>query len=216
MWIVVAWLGCAQDAEAPPDPCRPGFSLAPDGHCYPPPPRYPDPSVADVLASLPDCVARPPGDGLDLGSGCVDGSCVDGRFDGFVATLGPPEACPTIDGLGEQYECDFGGGRFALFVAPAGRAQPRSSDRAAWIRIRSAFEGADPDGLSVGVGPRCFVEQLGVPDRVEFQQIAGELLVSELRWEVTGPDAGLLVRDLERAGGSGPDGAVDNLYLLRD
>ena len=71
--------------------------------------------------------------------------------------------------------------------------------------------------MGLGIAPRCYVEQLGLPDRVEFEQIAGDLRVSELRWEVTGPDAGVLVRDVERpsGNGNGPDGAIDNLFLLQ-
>ena len=131
-----AWFGCGTDAIVDPDPCRSGFSLAPDGHCYPPPPRYPDPSVEDALDNLPDCVERPPGESLDPGGGCADGRCIDERYDQFEDSFGEPAGCPTIDALGEQYECDFGLGRFAVFVAPTGREVPRDSDRASYIRLR--------------------------------------------------------------------------------
>ncbi|MEO0602253.1 MAG: hypothetical protein AAF211_12500 [Myxococcota bacterium] len=214
MWIVLAWLGCDADPESEPDPCRPGFSLGPDGHCYPPPPRYPDPTVADALENLPACMAREPGDAIDFGAGCVDARCADDRFDAFVVSFGEPSACPTIDTLGQQYECAFGEGRFAVFVSDAGLERPDPEARAAYLRIRGAFEGADPDGLGVGVAPSCFVDELGLPDTVEFERASGVLTVSELRWDVTGPGAALVIRDVENGGGGGPDGEIDNLFLL--
>lgn len=213
MWIVLAWLGCDADPPVEPDPCRPGFSLGPDGHCYPPPPRYPDPTVEDALENLPGCEPREPGERLDIAAGCADGRCVDDQFESFVASFGPPESCRPIDPLGQQVECDFGEGRLPVFAADSD--EPAPSDRAIWIRLRADFEGSDPTGLGLGIGPRCFVEQLGVPDRVSFEQVNGVLEVVELRWEVTGPDAELLARDVERSnGGNGPDGAIDNLFLL--
>lgn len=211
MWIAFAWLACdAPDANL--DPCRPGFSLGPDGHCYPPPPRYPDPSATDALDGLPDCVELPAGDSLDLASGCVGEICVDDRFDTIAGILGTP-TCAAVTAT--TTECDYGEGVLAAFVpATGGTAVPAADDLAVYLRVRAPFAGASEQGLGIDITPRCFVEQLGVPDRLVYEQIAGELAIFELRYDVVGPDAGLVVRDQVAGNQNRPDGTVDNLFLL--
>ncbi len=204
-WVWLLATACGAGTE-PSSLCRPGFALGPDGHCYPPPPDYPDPVATDVLENLPDCELRDPTGGIDLAGGCVLDACAGDRFADVDALLGGAADCTEIVDSGDvSCTWDTVGGRFG-----ADEGVPRDTARAQWIRVLRPHEGTTDEGLGTRIAPRCFVETLDVPDQVLFSDALGDLLVSQMAWAAYGVT---VVDTQDRRGNDLPDGLVDEIFL---
>jgi hypothetical protein len=197
-------------ACGPADPeCRPGFVLAPDGHCYPPPPDPEPPDLTDVLEASGPCLPRRAGEEIDLALGCIEGVCRSSSYLQARTALGPPTCELTSDEA--DWLCDWPQGIQTLFpVGEADDAEPSDSAITAWVRGVTHYAGADGAGLGVGVTPRCFVDELGPPSIARFVDVAGELRVQEMIWLAYGVE----IEDEEQADGVVlPDNVVDELTL---
>ena len=206
VWLLLL-TGCA-GVDDPISPCRPGFALGPDDHCYPPPPEYPAPVATDVLENLADCELRDATGEIDLAGGCVLGVCAGDRFEDVDAVLEGNADCDSIADS-TDVSCTWAnvGGRFGTDDDGA----PRPTARAQWIRALRPFGGTTKDGLGTRIAPRCFVEALGVPNQVLFEDALGELLVSQMAWDAYGI---VVVDDEDRRNNAQPDGLIDELFLL--
>jgi hypothetical protein len=200
--------GCAPGGD---DPCRPGFTRAQDGHCYPPPPDPGPPSATDVLLGRGPCVPRPPGEDIDLFGGCIEGACAGDPFDAIDLALGRGATC-TRNQDDTDWTCDWPQGVQATFeVEPSDTLLPNGASTSPWIRATAGYEGSSPEGLGAALAMACFVEELGEPTIAEFVNRTGELLAEELIWD----SFGIEIEDEERNsdGVRFSDGLVDEITL---
>lgn len=197
--------GCGEPELA----CRPGFSRAEDGHCYPPPPDPGPPTFNDVLENLDPCVPLKPGEQLDLAGGCIQGVCAGDTFGEADRAYGEGVSCQRS---GQDWDCNWPLGVAALF-APTDNDQggPASGARARYVRARYLYEGATADGLGIGASISCFVEALGLPESVVLVKSMGQVVPNQLVWD----SMGLEIEDEERQLDllAFPDGKVDEITL---
>ena len=171
----------------------------------PSPPEIRDPVVTDVLSSLPDCVFRDPGSDIDLEAGCVGDACAGDTFEELDEILGGGAEC---EGVGALIECVWDGVLAGRFEADGDDPVPDAETEE--LRILTGYAGSTPEGLGVGITPRCFVEVLEMPDRIVFEDVGGTLTISEARWD----GVGLLALDqLDADGDDHADGVMDQLRL---
>ena len=207
---VAALIGCAAEPDG--SICRAGFSLAPDGHCYPPPPDARAPSIEDVLLGQPDCIRREATGEIDLTAGCADRACVGDDFATIDNAVGGFGSRQCIDRSSNETECFWGGVIGARFPSdPSEPDTPAAGEGADRIRLLSRYQGASADGLGTRIGTRCFVEVLGSPDLVVFENVEGSLLVSQIEFDRFGLVA---LDDDDGRGNEQPDGTIDELLIL--
>lgn len=201
------WLALFACGDEIPEICRPGFVQGPDGHCYPPPPDDPDPSLTDALEHLPDCVPHRPAALIDLERGCADEACAGDTFADLDLSLGSEPDCEALDGT-DLLECVWGQTVAARFRASGDL--PDDNTRTDELHLLTGYDGATPEGLGPDVVPRCFIEELGNPDLVVVEDVGGTLFVTQMTYE----RYGLIVLDwLDASGERRADGVVDQLRL---
>ena len=204
--VLLLVVGCHPDREIP---CRPGFTIAQDGHCYPPPPDPRPPSANDVLENLGPCVARKFGTEIDLAIGCIEGACVNDTFGDVNALLGEGVVCENI---GVDWFCTWPQGIQGLFTIEEDDVSlPANDTLTPWIRATVGYGGATVEGLGIGISPQCYVDVLGTPTTAEFVDTAGRLEPRQLVWEGYGVE----IEDEQDPGGVDlPNGEVDELTLF--
>lgn len=204
--VLLLVVGCGPDHETP---CRPGFTIAQDGHCYPPPPDPRPPSANDVLENLGPCVARKFGTEIDVVVGCMEGACANDEFVEVNAQLGEGVECENI---GVDWFCTWPQGIQALFPIEEGDVSlPTSDSRTPYIRATVGYAGATVEGLGIGISPQCYVDVLGSPTTAEFVDTAGRLEPRQLVWDAYGVE----IEDEQDPGGVDlPNGEVDELTLF--
>jgi hypothetical protein len=216
--VLLGWIGgvtgCASEGEEP--ACRPGFVRAADGHCYPPPPDPQPPTANDVLEQSGPCVARKDGEEIDIVDACIEGACAGDLFPEVRVALGlaggeiPAE--PECEVEGSEWSCVWPQDVEARFpVNPNDQGLPLDTARATIVRARWTYEGASPEGLGIGVSPRCWIDALGLPTVALFTDIAGTLIPTDLVWN----DHGIEIEDEEGRNNSGrSDGLIDEITLF--
>ncbi|MEZ4238085.1 MAG: hypothetical protein R3F59_18450 [Myxococcota bacterium] len=206
------WLIASSCAPAEDPACRPGFTRAGDGHCYPPPPDPAVPSANEVLEGTGPCVPRKPGDRIDVVGGCLDGACANRTFATIDAALGGGADCST-NSSGSTWICVWPQQIEGQF--PVGDDDPDDGPvdgtYTGIIRARRAYDGAGPSGEGVGVSVRCWIDALGLPSEATFADVAGTLQPTELVWDRYGTE---IDDDLQAVTNAAlPDGVVDELTL---
>jgi hypothetical protein len=204
--VVLFLAGCASEPEIP---CRPGFTVAQDGHCYPPPPDPRPPAANDVLEQLPACVPRNPGDEIQIATGCIEGACAGDTFAAFDAVLGEGVECEAFE---PDWFCTWPQGIQGLFGIEEGDVELPSPDtESSWVRATIGYRGATEEGLGIGIPVSCWVDVLGAPTYAEFVDVVGRLEVRQLVWDPYGVE----IEDEQEPGGVElPDGEVDELTLF--
>lgn len=192
-------------------PCRAGFELAEDGHCYPPLSTPTTPLVTDLLLGNA-CARAEPGLGLDLIAGCVEGACAGDTFAAMEAALGGGARCSLIQS-GSLWLCEWPHSVQAQF--PAGEAdsgEPGDNVKNSFVRALTDYAGSDPEGLALAVSITCFVQDLGVPSQVIYLDTDGALAPVQLVWDAVGVE----IEDEERLddGLPGHDDHVDEITLF--
>lgn len=208
MWVVVLASGCASPSD---EACRPGFTRAQDGHCYPPPPDPEPPTANEVLEGIGPCVPLKDGDEIDVAGGCLEGACAGRQFSAIDRALGGGADCDT-NSSGSTWICVWPQQVESQFpVAQGDGGGPDVNAYSTLVRARSAYEGASPEGLGLAVSVRCWVDVLGAPSRALFVDVAGSLAPTELVWDRYGVE----IEDERRLedGAAVPDGLVDELTL---
>ncbi len=199
-------------SEGEPDLCRPGFLRAADGHCYPPPPDYPSPSIEDTLSNLPPCFPHKPIGDIDFEAGCADNACVDDTFEEWTEALGAPDACDSASFSNTQSSCTWGErGILSLFEDEDEDTQPDIGSTADRVHLLPGHPGATLDGLGTDIEPRCYIDALGTPREVDFIKVSGTLLVEALRYDRP------TVQAFDWVTVDGPDhadGIIDNVLLF--
>ena len=170
------------------------------------------PAVEDYLAEMGDCILQEPGDELDLQAGCALGACVGDTLAEISAALAAEPVCD-VYGTGEAY-CGFRGlGIRTLSAAFPDEAEPDPDAVVISLWVSGEFVGADSEGLGLGTGMRCFVDQQGMPDKATLGPGADGWGIAEATWY----DLGIVVRD-----GAAPwiqtdvDGSVDQITFFID
>ena len=191
------------------DPCRPGTVLAADGHCYPPL-EEPAETLDAVLENGPACEPGLGPQTIDLGAGCVAGACAGDTLQAWTDQLGEPD-CATTSFDSERAYCTWPQGIDGLYDDPDEDGQPDPEATSSRVHVFAPFDGTGPGGMGVHRRVSCFVDALGVPDRVLHLQDGGELVPEELHWD----SLGLSAYDwTDLNGAEDHDGALDNLYLF--
>jgi hypothetical protein len=211
MW----WLLLACTTERPSDPtlvddedpgveCADGFYEGDDGNCYEI--RADEDPVDLAFAALPECHPLDPDDRLDLRDRCLDGVCVGAEFQS------------ADDALGDAWYCDYYSdgwvdcrweGLGVRIVTPGDIDAPDPSGAMWRVEMMPAYDGADEDGLGIGISVACWVDLLGEPDRIEFAEDGSDWKIDNLWWE-----SGITVWDyVDESDGEGGDGLVDWVYL---
>ncbi len=205
LWLL-ALVACGGGSD---EGCRPGFARGPDGHCYPPPPDYPDPVVTDALDNLPDCVPLKPTGEVDLVGGCAGPACAGDTFAAIDEALpGDGPDCTEASWSDDWAYCVWGGVLEGLFELDAG--EPIATGRTDWIHLLPAYAGATDEGLGTLTAPRCWTDALDLPERIVWVDVGGTLQLQEMVWE----RYGLYVYDWEAADGAYADGTMDHVYLF--
>lgn len=208
---IAAWMlvtACAPEAA---DPCREGFDLAADGHCYQPPPPFPEPDFTDALEHLPRCEPLPGIGTVDLELACADGACAQMTFPETEAALGEAGDCATTPWNAERLYCTWPRGLEGLWEDLDRDGVPDTDAPNERIHLYPPYDGATLEGLGVGVNPRCFVDQLGTPDTMLVVDVSGTLHVQDLIFD----RYGVQVYDWGWDDDSNrPNGLLDNLYLF--
>lgn len=198
---LLLWTACVPAED--PDPCRQGWSRAPDGHCYPPDTTDDTPGATDAIdAAGPACVLAKPDGRLDLDAGCADGLCVGDTFERMSSILGPGECVAGSEGLFCTFEPP---GLQGLFADADADGLPDPESATPWLRVLSTFPYATVGGLGMGTSTRCWTEQLGIPSDAWFVDRAGTLAFDGMVWDAYGVEVHDWADD---------DGLVDTAYLL--
>jgi hypothetical protein len=184
--------------------CRPGFTRAGDGHCYPPPPDPAPPSITDAIEGV-TCESLVPDGLVDLDGGCVDGACVGEPFADADEALGGGAGCAVASWSDEWVYCSWPVAVEALAPDLDRDGVPDADGRVEWLHLQPDCAYSTVDGLGVGIAPRCWFDVLGVPSSANFVDDGGVLALRDLYW--TG--YGVEVHDW-----TGPDGVVDDVYLF--
>ena len=143
-----------------------------------------DPSTPEeALAALPDCSALPGGNRIDLVQGCVDGACVGMRLGEIEADLGDAE-CDSNAFEDDLIGCEWDWGVLALFHGEDGSLP--SDATATTVAAKDDFDGADPDGLGLGISLNCYLDTLGEPDDIDYTETDAGLSPWYTRWDGVG------------------------------
>ncbi|MFT4627411.1 MAG: hypothetical protein ACI8PZ_006095 [Myxococcota bacterium] len=190
-------------------PCRTGWVLEHDGHCYPP--EAPPPDLADALAALPPCDPAPQGMPITVSTGCVgDGVCPGATFDTIAEELDEVPECSTASWSAEWVYCGWSAGIEGLFFDGDQDGAPDPDAGNDRVRLYWPHQGRTEDGVGIGASPSCLIESLGTPNRFVVVDVGGTLQFQELVYD----RYGLTAYDVGADDGSGqPNGAIDNLYL---
>lgn len=202
-------LGCS-DADPDAPVCRAGTTLEADGHCYPPMPSFP-PSVRDAVEALPACEPAGGIGEIDVARGCAGGACAGMRYVEWVDALGDSATCATASHDARFVYCTWA--ELGVDGLWRDEDQDRSPDPAARtdrIHLFGPHVGATPEGAGIGSNLACLVDELGLPDRMNVVNVAGQLMIRELVWD----GFGVFAYDLGDDDRSGlPNGYLDRLYL---
>lgn len=207
VWLVA--LGCgSRDSDAP--VCREGTTLQADGHCHPPIAQFP-PSLRDALEALPACEPAGPGPAIDVARGCANAACAGDLYADMVEALGDQVTCATAAQDVRLVYCTWEElGIDGLFRDEDQNRVPDAQARTDRIHLFVGHLGALPGGGGIASNLSCFVDELGVPSRMNTVDVAGHLLIRELIYD----ELGLFAYDLGDDDESGlPNGYVDNIYL---
>lgn len=202
-------IGCgSRDSDEP--VCREGTELQADGHCHPPLAEFP-PSLRDALEALPACVPAPEGGEIELGRGCANGACALDTFDDMRDALGDAVTCETASQDNRLVYCTWEEmGIDGLFRDDDQNDVPDAGARTDRIHLLVGYEGRTPGGAGIASNLACWVDELGVPDRLNSVDVGGALVVRELLWD----DYGVFAYDVGDDDESGqPNGWIDNVYL---
>jgi len=200
--------GCAESEDS--EPCREGFELAGDGHCYPPPTPWPEPDIHDALATLAPCESDAPDGAIDLGNGCADGACVGMTADEITEVLGVEPDCQVASWSDTKQYCTWEPGIEGLFDDENRNGNPDGDSGSERMRITPPYAGQTPDGSGVAVNVSCYLDDLGVPDVMVYEDVGGTLMVRDLIYDRYGVKAYDWGTDNDT---NQPDGRIDNLYL---
>ena len=209
MTVLLALACGVPGADDTADACRDGWSRDADGHCYPP--LSAPPTLGDALEALPPCSPAPQGMSIDVASGCVGESvCPGATLDDHVAELGSEESCFGASWSDDWVYCTWTVGIEGLFPDLDRDGVPDAEAGSDRVRLTWPHEGRTDDGIGIGASPSCFVESLGLPDRLLVVTAGDELRIQELIYD----RYGLLAYDVGTDDGSGrPDGYFDSIYL---
>lgn len=183
LFLAIAATAC-RDLDPEPG-CRTGFTLAPDGHCYPPLDTPTTPSVTDVLLAN-ECVRAEPGTDIDLFAGCIEGVCAGDTFLAMEEALGGGARCSLVLAA-TNWICEWPQGVEAQFRAgTTDSGEPGDNVTNNFVRALTEYEGSDPSGLALGLSVSCFVEELGIPTEIVYRDTPGRLVPLQLVWDAYG------------------------------
>lgn len=192
---LLALVACGSD-----DPCREGFELAGDGHCYP----SAKADLGEALRGLPDCDPLEADGQLDLVAGCASGICVGGRYDAMVAAQGEAD-CATWSGDANRVECVWEAIGVEVILPDVDQNDvPDGDGLGSRVTVRPPYAGSTVTGTGVGVRTACVVDELGDrPDAFVVERLGPQLFPVELdygfaiarddgSWDLTGDPDGRL------------------------
>ncbi len=192
------------------EPCRAGFEIASDQHCYPPPTPWPEPDIHDALDTLPPCESDSPDGAIDVENGCASGACVHMPESEMSAALGMDPECTPASWSNTNVYCLWPSGIEGLFEDNDQNGWPDEDAPNDRIHLIPPYTGQTPDGSGVAVNVSCFIEDFGYPEIVVYYDVGGTLMVQDLIYDQYGLRAYDWGTDNET---DSPDGRIDNVYL---
>jgi len=204
----VTLIGCTQTSEG--TRCRDGFEAAADGHCYPPPTPWPSPSIQDALDSLPPCESTEPDGAIDIAPGCADGACVGMSAIEMTDVLGSEPSCQVASWSETKQYCLWEMGIEGLFDDLDEDGVPDEDAITERIHLVPPYPGQTALGSGIAVQVSCYLEDLGLPDEVVYEDFGGALHLTDLIYDRYGVKAYDWGSDTDN---DSPDGRIDNLYL---
>jgi hypothetical protein len=201
-------MGCAGSEDA--EPCRDGFELASDDHCYPPPTPWPEPDIHDALDTLPPCESESPDGAIDIANGCADGACVGMAAPEISAILDTEPDCTVASWNDAKQYCLWPMGIEGLFDDEDEDGMPDDEAPTERIHLVPPYAGQTEEGSGVAVNVSCYLDDLGYPDVIVYHDVGGTLMVQDLIYDRYGLKAYDWGDDNDT---NRPDGRIDNLYL---
>jgi hypothetical protein len=162
------------------------------------------------LAALPPCESTDPDGAIDLAPGCADGACVGMTVDEMASVLGSEPSCQVASWSDQKQLCLWDMGIEGLFEDEDEDGQPDAESVTERIHLLPPYAGQTPQGSGVAVQVSCFIEDLGKPEYIEFEDEGGTLMLTDLIYTRYGLNAYDWGSDSTT---DGADGRIDNLYL---
>jgi hypothetical protein len=166
-------------------------------------------SVQALLDALPACELAAPSERIDLAAGCVDGICADMTYAEIVEATGAEGACRPSEYEGETDSlCLWAtGGVVTIHDDADADGEPDPDDATSLVFVHAGADATDPRGLGVGMSLRCYLDELGAPDSVQYCATDGVRRIVSLQYMERGIGAWSLLPE-NRAAGS-----VDQISL---
>jgi len=139
-----------------------------------------EPTVADVLDGLRECVPLD-GDGrIDLAGACANGACASMSYGEMNEALGEEGDC--MGWTPTQLKCTWSNGIYRLFTDADDDGIPDEEFESGVLWLDVPYDGSTAEGLGVDVALSCFLEVLGYPHHVEFYGWNGDYTPSQMQW----------------------------------
>jgi len=206
--VVLGAAGCADSVDG--SRCRVGFDAAADGHCYPPPNPWPAPDIDDALDALAPCESTAPDGAIEIAPGCADGACVGMTATEMTTVLGFEPSCEVASWSDAKQYCLWETGIEGLFDDLDEDGVPDDDALTERIHLLPPYAGQTPLGSGVAVQVSCYLEDMGYPDSMTYEDFGGTLMLTDLIYDRYGVKAYDRGTDNDT---DSPDGRIDNLYL---
>lgn len=164
-----------------------------------------DPTMGDLLDTLPECGVTTGDGSLDLVTGCLGSACVGQTLSELEAAFGETAVCSSFS---TTVFCEWTHGVSTGFDDDGtGIANPTAIST--YLSLRTPNDAATLDGLGVGASMSCFLDALGLPETLSYEEAGGSYELVGLNYY----DAGVFVSD---DGGfiAPPDGQADDLFFF--
>ena len=145
-------------------------------------------AVVDAIDALPSCVPLPGNGRLDFEKRCADNGCIDDTYTDLVDAFGANGFCEPSFSWSDRLSCGWFNTIRVYFDDNDLDGIPDEFDAATAIYIDDTWDGTTDSGLGIGVSMRCFLDEYGVPDELDFRSEDGVIQLTGFEYIAIGLD----------------------------
>ena len=207
---------CVLAAGCPPVGCEDGEVLTAGGDCVPGEIVLAEWEEGVIDGAMTrECELKEPNGDLDFVNACALGGCIGDTYQELLDVWGVGVECsPFSYTIGterrDRIGCDWSNGLGMHFDIEGNNPEP--TDTGDVFTIEAPFQGTTESGLGIGVSMGCFVQELGAPRNVFFDDDTLDPIPSSII--IDNDNAHVSLADQPPSGGDVSDGYVDRMLVF--